>query len=115
MAEFNKVWVNCVEDDNLYGKYGYFSDSIDKLRSYVTNDLKSCWGKLSRYSSSNDAFPFVREENDTHYRFFYHDPGLMVLADRIVTNRELSRWLSHGNGECHRIDASGRRSACLFE
>lgn len=103
MTKFNSVFVHCVEDANLYGKYGYFSDNIDKLISYVINNHKPFWGKLSVDSSTDDSFPFVREENDTHYRFFYHDPdlymGMSVSSGRVATYRELAQWLAQGNGE----------------
>lgn len=102
MAEFNKACVNFVEDESLYGKYGYFSDNIDKLRYYVTNRVIRSWGRLSRLSSSCESYPFVREEDDSHFRFFYYDPALYIsipATSRVATHRELSRWLAQGNGE----------------
>ena len=102
MSEFNKACVNFVEDKGLYGKYGYFSDDIDKLRYYVTNRVIRSWGCLSRFSSNCESYPFVREENDSHYRFFYYDPAWyssIPATSRVATHRELSRWLSQGNGE----------------
>lgn len=102
MAEFNKLYVNCVEDKELYGKYGYFADNIDTLRHYVTDGVIESWGRLSRFSSNCMSYPFVREENDSHFRFFYYDPALYIsipATSRVATHRELSRWLAQGNGE----------------
>lgn len=102
MAEFNKACVNFVEDENLYGKYGYFANNIDTLRHYVTNRNTEGWGRLSRLSSSCESYPFIREEDDLHYRFFYYDPALYIsipATSRVATHRELSRWLAQGNGE----------------
>ena len=102
MSEFNKIYVNCVRDESLHGKYGYFADNIDTLRHYVTNRVIQSWGRLSRFSSSCESYPFVREENDFHYRFFYYDPALYISipsTSRVATHRELSRWLAQGNGE----------------
>ena len=102
MDKFNKIYVNCVRDDGLHGKYGYFADNIDTLRHYVTNRVIQSWGRLSRFSSSCESYPFVREENDLHYRFFYYDPALYIsipATSRVATYRELSRWLAQGNGE----------------
>lgn len=102
MAEFNKACVNFVEDESLYGKYGYFANNIDTLRHYVTNRNTEGWGSLSRLSSSCESYPFIREEDDLHYRFFYYDPALYVsipATSRVATHRELSRWLAQGNGE----------------
>lgn len=104
MAEFNKAWVNCVVDDNLYGKYGYFADNIDTLIVSVSDDDYPCfYGRLSSDESTNVSFPFVKEENNKHYRFFYYDPGLQQFPTyyrtRRITNRELALWLAHGNGE----------------
>lgn len=103
MAEFNKIYVNFVEDESLHGKYGYFADNIDTLRHYVTNKVIKSWGCLSRFSSSCESYPFVRKEDDLHYRFFYYDPALYIsisATSRVATHRELSRWLAQGNGEC---------------
>lgn len=104
MAEFHKAWVNVVVDENLYGKYGYFADNIDTLIAAVTDDDYPCfYGRLSHDESTNASLPFVKEENNRHFRFFYHDPGLPQLPTyyrtRRITNRELSLWLAHGNGE----------------
>ena len=103
MAEFNKLYINCVEDKELYGKYGYFSDSIENLRRYVDDGVLEFSGRLSKHSSSNTSLPFVKEEDNSHFRFFYYDPALYIsipATSRVATHRELSRWLSQGNGEC---------------
>lgn len=103
MAEFDKIWVNCVEDESLYGKYGFFSDSIDDLKRHVANNSLKYWGKLSHNKSTSVDLPFVNEKDELHYRFFYYDPKLFIFfgnpPGRIVTHRELSRWLAQGNGE----------------
>lgn len=102
MAEFNKVWVNCVEDESLYGRCGYFSDNIDSLKMYVTENNRKCYGRLVECSTSMSSFPFMREDDGECYRFFYHDPELdePSPSSRIVTHLELSHWLFQGNGEC---------------
>lgn len=119
MIEFNKDYVNFVEDETLYGKYGYFADNIDTLRHYVTNKVIKSWGCLSRFSSSCESYPFVRREDDLHYRFFYYDPALyisMPTTSRVATYRELSRWLAQGNGEyCYYGDDSRCKSDCFNE
>ena len=78
MAEFNKVYVNCVGDESLCGKYGYFSDNIDSLKIYVTENNHKCYGRLTEQSTSMSAFPFMREDDGEYYRFFYHDPRWMA-------------------------------------
>lgn len=120
MSQFNKIWVNCVEDENLYEKYGFFSDSIDNLINCVTHDILKFWGKLSYTKSDNAALPFVKEDSDTQYRFFYYDPDLYLHKGnppgRIVTYRELSRWLAQGNGECcYYKEHEGPTSSCFNE
>lgn len=100
MAAFNKVYVNCVADDNLYGLYGYFSDAIDDLKRLVHNNNSRGWGKLSPCASNNSNFPFIKEEDELHYRYFYHDPNCNDRpCSRLVSNRELSLWLARGSGE----------------
>ena len=102
MAEFNKACVNFVEDETLYGKYGYFANNVDTLKYYVINSDMKGWGCLSRFSSNCESYPFVRREDDLHYRFFYYDPALYISipsTSRVATHRELSRWLAQGNGE----------------
>lgn len=119
MSQFNKIWVNCVKDENLYGKYGFFSDSIDNLIHDVTHDVLRLWGKLSCDKSFNADFPFVKEDSGTKYRFFYYDPDLIHNGNppgRIVTYRELSRWLAQGNGEyCYYKEHEGPTSSCFNE
>ena len=78
MSEFNKVYVNCVGDESLRGKYGYFSDNIDSLEIYVTENNHKCYGRLAEQSTSMSAFPFMREDDGEFYRFFYHDPRWMA-------------------------------------
>lgn len=118
MSTFNKEYVYCMEDKDLYGKYGYFADSVDCLMSYVINDYLKYWGKLGIKPSSNRSFPFINEDDECTYKFFYHDPkwvGGEAPHGRRVTNRELSYWLNKGNGECIRVDASVRHSQCHTE
>ena len=119
MSEFNKACVNFVEDKGLYGKYGYFSDDIDRLRYYVTNRVIRSWGRLSRFSSNCESYPFVREENDSHYKFFYYDPALYssmpVTSGRMATYRELSRWLAQGNGEGIHDEFAKSHCSCFTE
>lgn len=65
---------------------------LNKSEAYVAAILPVSSGWIHRV--------FVRQQNDT--------PGLYnhcaILPDppkpRRATNRELSRWLAHGNGEC---------------
>ena len=103
MAEFNKLYVNCVEDKGLYGKYGYFSDSIDNLRRYVDDGVLEFWGRLSKHSSNNTSLPFVKEEDNSHFRFFYYDPAWYisrpVTSNKVATYRQLSCWFAQGKGE----------------
>lgn len=135
MSEFNKIWVNCVEDENLYEKYGFFADSIESLKSIVTEDNLRYWGMLSHRNSNRGDFPFVKQEEDRQYRFFYHDPtlsssiecppdkivtnyslkeadgetlevntddmwtGVTKKNHRIVTYKELAKWLATGHGQ----------------
>lgn len=118
MSTFNKEYVHCVEDKDLYGNYGYFSDSIDTLERYVTNNNLKFWGRLSYMDSPCSSFPFVNEKDKYNYRFFYHDPSWKRGAapySRRATNRELAHWLNKGNGECIRVDASGCKSQCHTE
>lgn len=75
MSIFNKEYVHCIADKDLYGKYGYFADSVDSLESYVINDYLRYWGKLSIKPSSNRSLPFVNEDDGCMYKFFYSDPG----------------------------------------
>lgn len=118
MSIFNKEYVHCIADKALYGKYGYFADSVDSLESYVINDYLRYWGRVSSKPSSNRSFPFVNKADECPYKFFYSDPGWRGGAaphGRRVTNRELAYWLNKGNGECMRIDASGWQSHCQTE
>lgn len=113
MGVFNKEFVHFMADSTLYGLYGFFSDSIDRLVDYVTTDYHTYFGRMSRKVSNNCAFPFVNEENGTNYRFFYHDPGWVNV--RIVNNKELSQWLAQGNGEYARVDGTGHVCNCHTE
>lgn len=75
---------------------------------------------LSHDNSCNGDFPFVREEDNKKYRFFYHDPELCIHngnpPGRIVTYRELAKWLAQGNGECYYFPDNGRwKSSCFNE
>ena len=110
MSTFNKEYVYCMGDKGLYGKSGYFADSIDSLESYVINDYLKYWGKLDSKPSSNRSFPFINEDDECTYKFFYHDPSWK--SSRLVTNRELSFWLAHGNGERVRVDIHGWHDQC---
>lgn len=74
MSKFNKDYVNCVEDEALYSKYGYFADDIDILRNAVINDNPVYWGQLAYGSSCNSSLPFTCEEESVRYRFFYYEP-----------------------------------------
>lgn len=112
MSAFNKEHVHFMADSTLYGSYGYFADSIDRLVHYVTTDYHRYHGRLSSEVSNNCSFPFVNEEDGVNYRFFYHDPR---WVNRVVTNRELSQWLAQGNGECARIDGTGHVCNCHTE
>lgn len=102
MSIFNKEYVHCMADKALYGKYGYFADSVDTLESYVINDYLRYWGKLGSKPSSNRSLPFINEDDECMYKFFYHDPKWNRVAphyNRRATNRELALWLAQGNGE----------------
>jgi hypothetical protein len=118
MSEFNKIYVNCVEDDTLKGQYGFFADAIDNLKHIVINDNLRYWGMLSHSKSCNGDFPFVKQENNEKYRFFYHDPTFSDKRQlvRIVTYRELAKWLAQGNGECcYFKEHEGPTSSCFNE
>lgn len=118
MSEFNKVFVNCVQDDTLNGQYGFFADAIDNLKHIVINDNLRYWGMLSHSESCNGDFPFVKQENNEKYRFFYHDPTFSDKCPpgRIVTHRELAKWLAQGNGECcYFKEHEGPTSSCFNE
>lgn len=118
MSEFNKAFVNCVEDDSIKGKYGFFADAIDNLKHIVINDNFRYWGMLSYNNSFNGDFPFIREEENKQYRFFYHDPTFsnIIPSGRIVTHRELAKWLAQGNGECcYFKEHEGPTSSCFNE
>jgi hypothetical protein len=118
MSEFNKAFVNCVQDDTLKGQYGFFADAIDNLKHIVINDNLRYWGMLSHSKSCNGDFPFVKQENNEKYRFFYHDPTFSDKCPpgRIVTHRELAKWLAQGNGECcYFPDNCERKSSCFNE
>lgn len=102
MTKFNKEYVHFMRDGNLCGKYGYFADNIDSLRRFVIKDAGlPFFGKLSYDESTNDSFPFVKEVDNKHYRFFYFDPSFPQVPNhaRRATNREFALWLAHGNGE----------------
>jgi hypothetical protein len=118
MSEFNKIYVNCVEDDTLKGQYGFFADAINNLKHIVINDNLRYWGMLSHSKSCNGDFPFVKQENNEKYRFFYHDPTFSDKRQlvRIVTYRELAKWLAQGNGECcYFKEHKGPTSSCFNE
>lgn len=117
MPMFNKEYVHVVADENLYGKYGYFADNIDSVIKYVTDSCAHFWGKLSCDESSNPSFPFIKEENNMHYRFFYCDPGIHHGPGHVrrITNRELSLWLAHGNGEACYFRDGAQSSDCFTE
>lgn len=74
MSEFNKAFVNHVDDGSLKGQYGFFADSIESLKSIVIEDDLIYWGMLSYLDSSREDFPFVKQEDDRQYKFFYCDP-----------------------------------------
>ena len=102
MSAFNKEYVHCIADKALYGKYGYFADSVDSLESYVINDYLKYWGRVSSKPSSNRSFPFVNKADGCPYKFFYSDPKWNRVAphyNRRATNREIAHWLAYGNGE----------------
>ena len=119
MNKFNKDYVHFVADSALYGKYGYFSDNIDYLMNYVNNTNLRQWDMLGKRESDDSSFPFVKGKSDTSFRFFYHDPswdGRLLPADsRIVTHRELAKWLARGNGEYCYTDETGWQSDCYTE
>lgn len=44
-----------------------------------------------------------------------HEYRIMPEEQKPVTNRELSKWLAQGNGECYLEDDSGWHTACRVE
>lgn len=73
MAElFDKKFVHFMWEDNLEGKEGFFSDSIDTLKSYVEDNYDNLIGKVS--DSDRGNFPFRKNCYET-FRFFYYDPN----------------------------------------
>lgn len=101
MGAFNKDYVHFMRDEELYGRYGYFADSIDNLVERVNTGYQMYRGRLSIEISNNCSFPFVNEDDGCNYKFFYSEPSWVddiVIRSRRATNRELALWLSQGNG-----------------
>lgn len=92
---FNTKFVYLDWDDSLDGKRAFVADNIFALRDKVDSTGKECLVKLS-HSLDND-YPFGVND-DICYKLCYYDPDFD--KSRRMTNRELSKWLAEGNGEC---------------
>lgn len=75
MKLFDKKYVHFMWDDELEGKEGFFSDSINVLQSYIEDTDDYLIGSAS--ASNRGDFPFSKSSGGM-YRFFYYDPNYFV-------------------------------------
>lgn len=73
---FDKKYVHFMWEDELEGKEGFFSDSVENLQSCVILNHEPAFGTVRGKSNVFD-FPFLREGEVAicKYRFFYYDPN----------------------------------------
>ena len=75
MELFDKKYVHFMWDDELEGKEGFFSDSIDILKIYVEDNDDNLIGNVS--DSNRGNLPFHKNCGGV-FRFFYYDPNYEV-------------------------------------
>lgn len=96
MAKFDSSKVIsylCLDKAEVGNRY-YFCDNLYALKLVVENDNVYCIGKLNNVVDGECPF---QKGNDRFWCFIYpyEEP-----QKKRMTNRQLTEWMSKGNGEC---------------
>lgn len=78
------------------GKKYWRSDNLLKLKKQVEEDDTNFIGELFRVAECPYEYPFQMEDGcDWQFLYPYEEP-----PKKLMTNRQLTKWLAKGNGEC---------------
>lgn len=93
--DINRVYTAIEAEQVKVGSVGYFADSLDDLKTCVLLG-KDQPSKLIGVGPSGCTYRFNSEDGIAWNIFYLASDSEKELC----TNRELSKWLASGNGEC---------------